>query len=211
MSEVKRKNIKMLKADRGAPEGHTVVDFPEGFTGKVNADLADAFIASGSAEELPSDEGVVIVPSWPPTDEQILALTFSGLGVLLEQKGVALGPLKSEEARRDALRDVIDDEFVPPWPAYEGTDRIKDVVLARKLKAAGVDITLLKSRDDAEAKLRETMGIITWPPTDEQIASMGDKQLADLLHEKGADLSEVKNGDEARAKIRELIAAEAQQ
>lgn len=160
MSEVKCKNIKMLKDDRGAPEGHTVVDYPKDFTGPVRLDLADAFITSGSAEELPDlNAPVVLLGSWPPSGEEIAKLSFSALGVLLEGKGVALGPLKSEGLRREALLDLIEAEAPPPWPAGNDEGKIPDKALARQLKAQGVDLSTITTRDAAEAKLRELMGM----------------------------------------------------
>lgn len=214
MAEVKTKFVKMLCADKGAPFGHTVVDYAEGWTGPLPVDLADAFIRGKSAEEIAPEGGpIVIVPAWPPSDEEIEGLSFSALGVLLEQKGAALGPLKSEDARRAALREIIVGETVAPWPAGQDEGKIPDAKLAAWLRAKGVDISTLKTREEAEAKLREFVGTDdkgddTWPPSDEAIDAMDTSALATLLQSKGADVSLITSDDQARLGLRNIIAAE---
>ena len=44
--------VKMIKDDRAAPEGHTVIDYKAGEEYVVPAFVADAFLANESAEQV---------------------------------------------------------------------------------------------------------------------------------------------------------------
>lgn len=96
--------IKMKETRFGSPDGIKVNEYVAGAAYDVSADLAKDFIAAGVAE---SEELPTVAPVWPPSEEDIVSASFSALGVLLESKGVALGPLKSVEARQAALRELI--------------------------------------------------------------------------------------------------------
>ncbi len=206
------KKIKMLKDDRGAPHGHTVVCFGKDDVVTVPVALAHEFITSGSAEEVVEASGPsAIISQWPPSNDEIENLTFSALGVLLEGKGVALGALKSEEARRSALRELIIDEQPAPWPASDDQGKVPDAKLAKMLREKGVDISTLKTREEAETKLRELMGITEVTvnlPSDEQIEALPDDALAAMLVARQQDLAHFEDRPSAVTKLKSLVADE---
>lgn len=102
-------DITMLRDDRGAPHGHTVVDYPKGSKHSVPEDLADAFIGAKSAELTKAEPAEKSPPAatWPPSDEQIANMKFDDMGELLKTKDVDPVPLKSKEQRVAAIRDLI--------------------------------------------------------------------------------------------------------
>lgn len=161
MSEApKVKTVRFLRSLRASPTPTTIVEYAKGDVKTLPLELADTLLRDKDVEEVIDTTGpVILIPAWPPTDEQIRELSFSALGVLLEQREVPLGPLKSEDARREALREIILSEAPPPWPPGFDEGKVPDRKLAAHLKAAGVDLSTITSREQAEAKLRELMGV----------------------------------------------------
>ncbi len=52
--------VKMLKSDKGAPEGHTVFTYVEGEVYELPTSLAEAFISNGSAAPCKGDASIKI-------------------------------------------------------------------------------------------------------------------------------------------------------
>lgn len=203
--------IKMKETRFGSPNGIAVNEYEKDKSYDVTADLAKDFLAAGVAISDEPEEPMTL--SWPPTDAQIDEMSFSALGVLLEGKGAALGPLKSVETRQAAIRELIAAEAPLPWPPGNDEGKVPDAHLARELKARGVDISTLTTREAAEAKLRELMGLTDDDakveiPTDAQIDEMDESAVAALLTARTVDVKAFANLDDARAKLKELAAEE---
>lgn len=112
--------ITMKETRFGSPDGVTVNEYLRDTAYDVSADLGKDFIAAGVAVTDEPKEAAAL--AWPPTDEQLGEMSFSALGVLLEGKGVALGPLKSVESRIAAIRELIEGD--KPNPALLTDDHM---------------------------------------------------------------------------------------
>jgi hypothetical protein len=108
--------IKMLETRLGSPNGYEVRTYVKDASYEVPADLGNDLITGKYAEVIDdakpaisaseSENGDTV--TWPPTDEALDAMSFENLGKLLTTQGVAdITSLKSKEARRAAIRDLI--------------------------------------------------------------------------------------------------------
>lgn len=107
--------IKMLETRQGSPNGYEVRTYVKDASYEVPADLGNDLIAGKYAEAIvdtkaaasSSESGNGDTVTWPPADAAIDGLSFAALGELLASQGVEVGSLKSNEARRAAIRDLI--------------------------------------------------------------------------------------------------------
>jgi hypothetical protein len=149
--------ITMKETRFGSPDGSKVNEYEAGKAYDVPPDLANDFIAAGVAVSDEPDQPITL--TWPPTDEQLNEMSFSALGVLLEDKGIALGPLKGVDARLAAIRNLIADENTaadkPVLPTDADIDGMDESTLATLLTARGIDVGPIPTLDEGKAKLKE--------------------------------------------------------
>lgn len=103
------KSVTMIATTPGSPNGIEVNTYEAGQTYDLPDELADTFLADKTAKLAQGDgqEEAEENLTWPPTDEQIDEAGHDDLGALLTSQGVDPAPLKSKDARRGAIRDLI--------------------------------------------------------------------------------------------------------
>lgn len=104
------KTVTMLRDDRGAPHGHTVVNYAKGTVPELPDDLAEAFIASGSAVEgdqhdTPFDDDPALTSDGLfDADEN---LSGKDLQAAATELGLDAKAYKNKAECRDAIRELL--------------------------------------------------------------------------------------------------------
>jgi len=108
--EFDMKTVTMLRDDRGAPHGHTVVNYMTGQVYEMSDDLADVFIETGSAVEgdqhdTPFDNDPALTSEGLFDAEE--KLSGKELQAAATELGLDIKAYKNKAECRDAIRELL--------------------------------------------------------------------------------------------------------